>query len=322
MRTSESIAKIGPAFCKCQAAIKPAEKDAVNPLFSTPNKTSGYATLAALVAAIRPHTGPNGLYWVQEPTTTEAGASVQTSIFHESGEWFVFDPLVIPTDKKNAHGMSSAVTYAKKISLAAAFGIVAEDHDDDGNGAAMARPEPAVKGRKKPEQLPPDETPNKYTTTRKAIAAAKDDPKKLTRYREAIEKQAGEYTPAAYGTLILYCDACLASEVAVLDDLSAKLQDHPGAYCDCESLIGFVAGKKRNLIESDREAAFGGGEVEPTWEQRIDKTESNDEVDAILVEARGPLFGPKGPKYQALLKHAMEHVKSLAGTTEPVGSGR
>ncbi len=41
----------------------------------------------------------------------------------------------IPVDKANAHGVGSAITYAKRFTLSAVLGIVADD-DDDGNAAS------------------------------------------------------------------------------------------------------------------------------------------------------------------------------------------
>jgi hypothetical protein len=47
-------------------------------------------------------------------------------------------PLHIPASKQDAQGYGSALTYARRYSLMAAFGVPAED--DDGN-AAVKRPQ-------------------------------------------------------------------------------------------------------------------------------------------------------------------------------------
>jgi hypothetical protein len=44
----------------------------------------------------------------------------------------------VPVDKNNAQGYGSALTYARRYSLSAAFGVAPED--DDGNAAAKASP--------------------------------------------------------------------------------------------------------------------------------------------------------------------------------------
>lgn len=138
MTTSDQINEIAAALAKAQGAMKPAVKDASNPAFKRGNKESKYADLAANVEAAREPLAQNGIAVVQEPTTVQGAIAVATRLLHSSGQWIHFDPLTVPLAKSDAHGVGSAVTYARRYSLGAALGLVAED--DDGNAAVSALP--------------------------------------------------------------------------------------------------------------------------------------------------------------------------------------
>jgi hypothetical protein len=151
MTTSEQINEIAGALAKAQGAMRPAVKDATNPAFKRGNKESKYADLAANVEAAREPLAQNGIAVIQEPTTVERGIAVATRLVHSSGQWIQFDPLTVPLAKQDAHGVGSAITYARRYALGAALGIVAED--DDGN-AAVTSSEPA-KARTQPTRVAP-----------------------------------------------------------------------------------------------------------------------------------------------------------------------
>ena len=65
----------------------------------------------------------------------ENAACVETIILHSSGEWLSCGKLSVPVSKGDAQGFGSALTYARRYSLSAAFGVAPED--DDGNAAWM-----------------------------------------------------------------------------------------------------------------------------------------------------------------------------------------
>lgn len=135
MRTSEQINEIATACAKAQVALKPAAKDATNPAFR-----SKYADHAAIVEASRVYAA-QGVAVFQDVTLSEIGADVTTRLAHSSGQWIEFGPLTVPLSKRDAHGVGSATTYAKRYGLSAALGISAEE-DDDGNEAA-SKPAPS-----------------------------------------------------------------------------------------------------------------------------------------------------------------------------------
>lgn len=119
------------AFAKIEGAIK----GKTNPAFR-----SKYADLAAVVDAIKPALSEHGLWFRQISHPADGGVCVETVIHHASGESLACGPLFLPASKQDAQGFGSAMTYARRYSLMAAFGVPAED--DDGNGAVQSRPEP------------------------------------------------------------------------------------------------------------------------------------------------------------------------------------
>lgn len=138
MRTSTDIAEIAKAMVAVQKDLKPAIKDATNPAFK-----SRYADLSAVWAACREPLTKHGIVAVQDVTSDDGGVSVSTCLVHTSGQWLEFGPLYIPLGKKDAQGVGSATSYAKRYGLSAALGIVAED-DDDGNHAVTGAAKPAA----------------------------------------------------------------------------------------------------------------------------------------------------------------------------------
>jgi hypothetical protein len=129
MKMSESIANISKALASFQKEVKQPVKDGTNPHFK-----SKYVTLDDTVKAIHECSTKHGLSYTQMPITNEQGVGVITLIMHDSGEYIQFEPFVLPMEKKTAQGAGSGITYARRYSLSAAFGIVS-DLDDDGNEA-------------------------------------------------------------------------------------------------------------------------------------------------------------------------------------------
>jgi hypothetical protein len=125
---------IAAAFVKAQAEIESAIKDKKNPAFR-----STYADLLAVIEAIKPSLAKHGLGFIQEVTERDAGGIyVETVIIHSSGETIRSGKLPVPASKADAHGYGSAITYGKRYSLMATFGVPTED--DDGNAAAKSAP--------------------------------------------------------------------------------------------------------------------------------------------------------------------------------------
>lgn len=140
MKTSESIAKIAPAFIKAQAKIKSALKDSNNPHFK-----SKYADFESVVDAYRSAFLEHEIGVIQSPGLLQDGKMhLVTRLQHSSGEYYEGE-LSIPLSKIDAQSYGSAVTYAKRYAVAAMTGVVTSD--DDGN-AASEKAEPAFKTAK------------------------------------------------------------------------------------------------------------------------------------------------------------------------------
>lgn len=131
MRKSESIVELSKALAKFQEEVKQPLKDKDNPFFR-----SKYVPLENVVEAITDVAPKNGLSFVQWALNDENGrVGVATMLMHESGEWIEFDAVHMKADKETAQGAGALITYLKRYSLSAVFGITS-DQDDDGNGAS------------------------------------------------------------------------------------------------------------------------------------------------------------------------------------------
>lgn len=130
MKTSETIQDLSKAMSLMQSQIKPAVKDSMNSHFK-----SRYSDISSVWNAIRDPMTSNGLTVWQDVTTEEKHVSVTTRVVHASGQWVEFGPLSVPMSKTDAHGVGSAISYAKRYALCAALGVVSGDEDDDGNAS-------------------------------------------------------------------------------------------------------------------------------------------------------------------------------------------
>jgi len=130
-----SIANLAAALVKAQAEIEGAAKDRLNPHFK-----SKYADLSSVMDAIKPALAKHGLAFVQVSHDSNNAAAIETVIVHSSGETMSCGIVSVPVSKGDAQGFGSAMTYARRYSLSAAFGVAPED--DDGNAAAAAKPVP------------------------------------------------------------------------------------------------------------------------------------------------------------------------------------
>ncbi len=144
MNFSENMGNIVAALCQFQAVVTNPKKDSDNPFFK-----SKYADLDEIIKAIRPALEKSGLSFIQNPAKDENGCiGVYTMLLHKSGEYIVFDPVLVPVSKKDAQGIGAAMTYARRYSLGAALGI-ATDEDDDANSLQQPKQQ---KPQSKPTQ--------------------------------------------------------------------------------------------------------------------------------------------------------------------------
>lgn len=116
------------ALAKAQLRFEPVRKDKINPHFK--NK---YASLDAILEATRPALSANGIAVVQTLGLDGENQVLITKLLHESGDFLESVYRLPPITDPQKFG--SAMTYARRYSLAALL-CVAADEDDDGNTAA------------------------------------------------------------------------------------------------------------------------------------------------------------------------------------------
>lgn len=152
MKTSENINELAVALNKAQSDFMVAKKDAKNPFFK-----SKYATLNSVYEAVAPALLSNGFTIIQPIVDN----NVETTLVHASGQFITSSCPIVCAKQNDPQAMGSAITYARRYSLASLLGVMT-DEDDDGE-KAMARPAPkqsvkeSPKAEKKQEKEP--ETP-------------------------------------------------------------------------------------------------------------------------------------------------------------------
>ena len=128
MEMSNNIADLAAALAKAQGEMRNAAKSSDNPYFK-----SKYADLAECLNVVREPLAKNGLSVMQANEGVSNGyMSVTTLLMHSSGQ-YIKTTGSFPIGKMDAQGNGSALTYARRYSLAAMLGIAQED--DDGNAA-------------------------------------------------------------------------------------------------------------------------------------------------------------------------------------------
>ena len=109
------------ALVKAQSEMGHAVFDQVNPQFK-----SRFASLKSVIDAAKPALNANGIAFIQRSIPMENGISVET-VLYGYGEEIATGPVSVPAQKITAQGYGSAMTYAKRYSLAMAVGIAADD---------------------------------------------------------------------------------------------------------------------------------------------------------------------------------------------------
>lgn len=123
------------ALAKARATFTKAGKTATN-------KFDGYqyATIADYINAVTPALSENGLILIQKESVDCEGlfVSIETSMYHSSGESIEFGKTVCPIAPKKQgapvftpQNVGAAITYARKYGMQVALCIASEDDADD-----------------------------------------------------------------------------------------------------------------------------------------------------------------------------------------------
>ena len=109
-------------------------KSSIEPDKQNPHFKSDYITLDNLLKKVNPVCQKYGLGIMQFPT----GVGLVTLLFHEKSGEYISSYYELRLDKQNAQGVGSALTYAKRQTIQALFGLSSgPEEDDDGNEASL-----------------------------------------------------------------------------------------------------------------------------------------------------------------------------------------
>lgn len=139
MNKSENINELSVALTKVQAELLGAKKDVKNGFFK-----SNYADLESCWEAARAPLAKHGLSVCQVTGRDEHGIYLETVLTHTSGQW-ISGQMPVLLVKQDPQALGSAITYARRYSLAAIIGLVQTDDDGEaaiGRVSAQATPEP------------------------------------------------------------------------------------------------------------------------------------------------------------------------------------
>lgn len=123
MQTSNEINELAAALSTAQGAMGAALKDSKNPHFG-----NDFASLEAINAVIKQPLADNDLSIVQFPINDESGVGITTRIMHKSGQWLE-EKWTMPAVKAGPQQYGSLITYFRRYSIAAIFGIPQTDKD-------------------------------------------------------------------------------------------------------------------------------------------------------------------------------------------------
>lgn len=138
------------ALAAAVGSMKNPPLDSVNPHFK-----NRFASLGAVSDAVRGPLAGQGLAYRQTMATDDTGSWVVTHVYGR-GESIELARVPV-TVQSNPQQMGSALTYAKRYCLQAAFGLVGEE-DDDGEAASHESPQRprkasgGTKARKAPQR--------------------------------------------------------------------------------------------------------------------------------------------------------------------------
>ncbi len=153
MCKSNEINELAIALNTVQSQIMIASKDAKNGFFK-----SKYATLNSVWEAVKDAVLNNGLTVLQPISYIDNRPVVQTMIIHKSGQFITSECPVVCAKQNDPQAFGSAITYARRYSLASMLGVMTDD-DDDAEGAMYRKPQKQEQPIKTPQQIKAEQAP-------------------------------------------------------------------------------------------------------------------------------------------------------------------
>lgn len=178
MRTVEAgpVAELmGGNIPELVAALALAQGQMANPLkdANNPHFDSQYATLGAVLNAVRVPLAENGLALVQLPSSEGAKVTVRTLLVHKAGGWMM-STVSCTVANAGPQGVGGGITYMRRYAAAAMCGVAQED--DDGNGSQPQAQQQGQQQRGQPQDQQRGgsqqrgQQPRKQATTKPAAA--------------------------------------------------------------------------------------------------------------------------------------------------------
>ena len=134
MENNYSIIGTGKAIFEAWFLVKSILGSTILAGGRNPHFKSDYIQLDALVKKIAPVCKKCGLGIMMFPT----GTGLITILFHKESGQYIQSYYELILDSQNPQGVGSALTYAKRQTLQAMFGLSAgPEEDDDGNEASL-----------------------------------------------------------------------------------------------------------------------------------------------------------------------------------------
>lgn len=151
---SESVKALVAALAKAQGLFTTIRKTNVAQVETKDGSKTGYtyryAELADFIDACRKPLAVAGLAITQPATTDGRLVTVETTLWHESGEW-MSNVFVLESASPSPQKIGSALTFARRYAYCALLGISAEKDDDDGR-AAQEPDQAAPRGQTPPRR--------------------------------------------------------------------------------------------------------------------------------------------------------------------------
>lgn len=143
--------KLLDAMAKMQAVLDTAKKESDNPFFK-----SKYADLAQCLATAKKPMADNGLSISQHCSFDGIFVQCVTVLGHNSGQMMV-STLSVPVKNKDAQGVGSSITYARRYALSSILGIAQKDDDANDSVGMTKEDEKKVEAKKESEKKAPEE---------------------------------------------------------------------------------------------------------------------------------------------------------------------
>jgi len=143
MKQSNEVNEIIKALTIATGEISNPKNTAENPFFK-----SKYAPLGDILNMVRPILSKHGLIIIQNVSTDDRFVSIETGIYHTSGQYIISDKLQMSVEKATAQGQGSGITYGRRYQLSAFLNIASED-DDDANHVSDNKKEPKKEEKQK-----------------------------------------------------------------------------------------------------------------------------------------------------------------------------